>query len=498
MDKLENQFSLTRGVLSTCGRPKKQFLISLSILLGVLAICSALNLQLSTALAQGTALCITNPTPAYDDEFGTSVAAVVTDRVLIGAQRDDTGATDAGAAYLFSTNGALLTTFTNPTPATGDNFGISVAAVGTDQVLIGADRADTGAQDAGAAYLLSTNSVLLTTFTNPTPTRYDFFGNAVAALGTDRVLIAAYGKTTGGIRAGAAYLFSTNGTLLATFNNPTPAANEFFGASMAAVGTDRVLIGATWDNPGATHAGAAYLFSTNGALLTTFNNPTPADYEEFGNSVAAVGADRVLIGAWADNTGASQAGAAYLFRTNGALLTTFTNPAPASGDSFGVSVATVGTDRVLIGAWSDDTGADGAGAAYLFSTNGTLLTTLTNPTPAVGDNFGSSVAAVGNDRVLIVAPFDNTGAAWAGAAYLFSVAVQTPEALSLTIRLTTTNAVAVSWPSPSTGWTLQQNTNGVALANWSNAPGTIQDSGTTKTLIINPPTRNRFFRLFKP
>lgn len=77
-------------------------------------------------------------------------------------------------------------------------------------------------------------------------------------------------------------------------------------------------------------------------------------------------------------------------------------------------------------------------------------------------------------------------------------AVQTPGAPTLTIARTTTNTVAVSWPSPSAAWTLQQNTNSVSSVNWSNAPGTIQDDGSTKTLIVNPPTGNRFYRLFKP
>jgi hypothetical protein len=67
----------------------------------------------------------------------------------------------------------------------------------------------------------------------------------------------------------------------------------------------------------------------------------------------------------------------------------------------------------------------------------------------------------------------------------------------LSIARTATNTVAVSWPSPSTGWQLQQNTNNVASVNWSNAPGTIQDDGTNKTLIVNPPTGNRFYRLLK-
>ena len=83
-------------------------------------------------------LTIANPTPAAIDNFGISVAAVGSDRVLIGARDDNTGAVDAGAAYLFSTDGTLHTTYTNPTPAVRDSFGCSVAALGSDRVLIGA------------------------------------------------------------------------------------------------------------------------------------------------------------------------------------------------------------------------------------------------------------------------------------------------------------------------------------------------------------------------
>ena len=74
-------------------------------------------------------------------------------------------------------------------------------------------------------------------------------------------------------------------------------------------------------------------------------------------------------------------------------------------------------------------------------------------------------------------------------------AVQTPGAPLLTIFRTSTNTVAVSWPSPSTGWTLQQNTNSVSSVNWSNVTSGIQDNGTTITLIVNPPMGNRYFRL---
>jgi hypothetical protein len=49
------------------------------------------------------------------------------------------------------------------------------------------------------------------------------------------------------------------------------------------------------------------------------------------------------------------------------LSTTFTNPTPADSDGFGCAVAAVGTDKAIIGAFQDSTGATVAGAAYLFS-----------------------------------------------------------------------------------------------------------------------------------
>ena len=84
-----------------------------------------------------------------------------------------------------------------------------------------------------------------------------------------------------------------------------------------------------------------------------------------------------------------------------------------------------------------------------------------------------------------------TGGFWA----LF--AVQSPGAPLLTITLTSTNTAMVYWPSPSTGFNLQQNIN-LATTNWVAVTNTITDNGTIKFIIVNPPTGNRFYRLSKP
>lgn len=426
------------------------------------------------------------------DQFGYSLTSVGKDCVLISARNDSTGSFDAGTVYLLSMSGTLITTFTNPMPTGSMWFGYSVAAMGADRVLIGTPVDNTGAPNTGIAYLFGTNGGLLTTFTNPTPQGSDNFGSSVAVVGADRILIGAPYDDANELDTGVAHLFTTNGTLLRTFYNPTPEADDWFGGVVAAMGSDQMLISAYRDDVGATNAGVVYLFGIDGTLLTTFTNPTPELDDNFGFSVAAVGAEKVLIGARLDNTVAPDSGAAYLFSTNGTLLATFNNPTPYTNDYFGRAVTSLGSDLVLIAANQDRTGGTAAGAVYLFSTNGSLLVTITNPTPKLLDSFGYSVAAVGSGQVLISAQLDDTGASDAGAAYLFTIQP------FLDMRLTATNTVAVSWLSAWNGFALQHNVTGVTTAGWSNVTDTIHDDGTNRTLIVNPTAGNRFYRLARP
>ena len=421
----------------------------------------------------------TNSAPATGDGFGISMAAVGNDGVLVGTYRKK-------VADLFSTSGALLITFTYPNPEKLGAFGSSVAAMGSDRVLIGAPGNDTVAASAGAVYLFSTNGTLLATFTNPIPASYDGFGTSVAAVGGGQVLVGAidFGVTF----SGTAYLFSTNGTLLMTFPDPDPAGADQFASTVAAFGNDRVLIGELADNG---NSGKAYLFITNGALLQTFSNPTPAAFDRFGFSLAAAGNDQVLISAAGQNAGVTQAGVAYLFNTNGALLKTFPNPSPTAYDSFGWSVAAVGNNRVIIGAFGDSAGANSAGTAYLFSTNGALLTTITNPAPVSSGNFGLPVAMAGSDRVLIGAYENSSGdVPYAGEAYLYALPYPL---LSITRNAST---ASLSWVTPETGLVLQQS-DLLVPASWSDTPGSASVNGTTNVFqqSLAGGSANRFYRL---
>jgi len=99
-----------------------------------------------------------------------------------------------------------------------------------------------------------------------------------------------------------------------------------------------------------------------------------------------------------------------------------------------------------------------------------------------------------NQQVMTGGGFSLSGGFWS----LF--VVQTLDAPPLTIQWTAANTARISWPSALTGFVLQQNTNlnNVTISGWVSAPQLVVDDGTTKSIIITPPTGNRFYRLFKP
>jgi hypothetical protein len=76
-------------------------------------------------------------------------------------------------------------------------------------------------------------------------------------------------------------------------------------------------------------------------------------------------------------------------------------------------------------------------------------------------------------------------------------AVQTPGAPLLKIVLTRTNTAIVSWPSPSTGFNLQQSAS-LSTPGWAAPPQTVNDDGIDKFIIVNAPAGKEFYRLSKP
>ena len=156
---------------------------------------------------------------------------------------------------------------------------------------------------------------------------------------------------------------------------------------------------------------------------------TPSSGEGFGESVAS-NYGNVAIGAPSDNgtgavylydgvTPANQSIATY---TYGSLIHVFADPNPEPGDEFGASLAVVGNELV-VGAPGSSLSGPGDGVVYVFDANdesttfGDVLATLTIPGAGglTDAHFGAAVGAT-NTTILVGAPGNDGGV---GEAYEF-------------------------------------------------------------------------------
>ncbi|MEZ6032938.1 MAG: Calx-beta domain-containing protein [Planctomycetaceae bacterium] len=340
-----------------------------------------------------------------------------TDYAVVGAPGSTAnGINGAGKAFVYDVDtGVLLHELQSPTPVNLATFGNSIA-VGDGYVVVGAYQQTVSNQfGVGGAYVFDAGSGnLIATLNNPAPSTNDWFGYSVAI---DNGVVAVSAIREGS--QGKVYLFdAATGSLQRTISHPVPLPSfqNYFGTAVSLDGS-KLLVSAENSDNLLLSSGAVYVFDVGtGQRLLTINNPTPAGSDYFGYSVDLAG-DRILVGAQRDDTGAVDTGAAYVFSaTNGSLLQTITNPFPAAGDYFGNSVSIVGS-KAIVGASRDDGSLSDAGTAFEFDlASGSLTGILENPAPATGEHFGTSLAAVG-DLVIVGADADRSGQ---GAAHLFT------------------------------------------------------------------------------
>jgi hypothetical protein len=345
------------------------------------------------------------------DQFGWSVA-LASDRALVGAIGESGG---RGAAYTFVTNGDGWFEEQKLVASDGvelDKFGSSVA-LGTDRVIVGAYGASSFR---GAAYVFVKNGSSWTEeqkLVASDGAAGENFGWSVSLAG-DRALIGAHGSSAA---RGAAYVFARSGgawTEEQKLVASDGAADDDLGWSVSLAGAgDRALLGA----PGSDGTrGAAYVVGRSGGAWTEEQKLVANDgvaFDNFGNAVALAG-DRALVGAfWADEF----RGAVYAFVNSGDAWTAEQKLVASDGAAgrFGNSLSLT-TDRALIGAFARE---DGRGAAYLFSrSDGNSWAEEESLVPSDGqaDLFAWSVSLAA-DRALVGAIYNDQ---LRGAVYLYS------------------------------------------------------------------------------
>ena len=227
------------------------------------------------------------------------------------------------------------------------------------------------------------------------------------------------------------------------------AAGDDFGYSVASAGDvngdgfDDVVVGAYQNDAGGANAGRAYIYF-GGVTVDNFPDVVftgAAAGDNFGMSVSSAGdvngdgyAD-VMIGAYHNDAGGSNAGRAYIYFGGAAMDTTadVVLTGAAATDFFGYSVSTAGDvngdgySDVIVGAYCNDAAGSNAGRAYLYF-GGALIDDVADVTltgEAATDNFGYSVSGAGDvngdgySDVIVGAYGNDAGGLNCGRAYVF-------------------------------------------------------------------------------
>ena len=363
--------------------------------------------------------------------------------------------------------------------AAGDGVGPVAAAGDVDgdglgDVLVGARYNDGGGTDSGAAYLLYGGGLHGTVLLGYADVKLvgeadgDWAGAGVASAGDvdgdgiADVLVGALGESTNGTAAGAVYLLyggSLSGDVAlaeADVKMLGEGADNYAGrvASAGDVdgdGYDDVVVGAYHESFNGQYSGAAYLLY--GGALSGEVDLGDADAKMVGEGsteyagCAVAGAGDVngdglgdlIIGAYRNSEGGSNAGAAYLVLGPVVGQVELSSvPAKyfgeAAHDLAGWAVSGAGDidgdglDDVLVGAYEHTGGGDHAGAAYLIHGPGQWSSDLSDSDgkylgEETWDYAGIAVSGAGDINgdghadFLIGAKYD-TGGPGAGAAYL--------------------------------------------------------------------------------
>lgn len=366
------------------------------------------------------------------DLFGFSVA--LSDGLLVvGTPYEDSAAMDAGAAHVFvKTNSGWVfeQKLVAPDFGSGRWFGYSVAIDG-ERLVVGSPKADGDTLGAGAAYIFHRINGVWTALPKIVADDGkpgDMFGQAVDITGTS-VIVGSPRSDAKGMDSGAAYVFIWDENAYEQQKklvSPDLKAGDHFGAAVA-MHVDTAVIGAPEADVLGADSGTAYIFFREGNLWSQqkkLGSPHGAARDGFGWAVD-IEFDTVVVGSPMDDTAALDAGAAYTFARTGISWTPLNALVPrglTADDRFGSSVSLSGR-KVVIGSLLDDTARMNAGAAYVFSRNGSDWSQeveVLASDAAIGDAFGFAVAIRGETIVSSAYLNDDQGPS-SGATYVYEL-----------------------------------------------------------------------------
>ncbi len=393
-------------------------------------------------------------TPAKNREAGAKFGHAIDvsrDYAVVGAPFDDARGHNSGSVTVFKRDGNLWTEvakLTGSRTSRSDLFGFSVAIDGRT-IVVGAPRDDAGATDSGVVYVFEQSDdgewQQAGRLVDPARGAGDRFGTAVDVQG-DLISVGAPLDDGLGTNSGSAFIFRRNAfgrwRHVTRIKASAASAGDQFGSSVS-LDSNRLAVGARKDDDGGSDAGSVQVFdrhqggSNRWGQVASLQAPVPAAGDQFGTDVSLY-QGRLIVGAPLTDVGVrTDAGAAHVFELSQAgweFRETLTERLPGgrfgggTKDRFGSSVA-IGSGGAVVGSPLDNGSGVNSGSvfSFVFDESGPaaphpVLGKMRAETPIAYEEFGTDVA-IGNPGssetffVLTTAPRADTDAGRARAVY---------------------------------------------------------------------------------
>jgi predicted house-cleaning NTP pyrophosphatase (Maf/HAM1 superfamily) len=429
------------------------------------------------------------PGNCYD--VATAVAVDGSGNVFVTGSSTGSGSGQDYATIAYSGAGVALWTNRYNGPGNSDDYANAVAVDGSGNVFVTGNSAGSGSGLDYATIKYSGVGVPLWTNRYNGPANGDDGANGVAVDGSGNVFVT--GNSSGDY---ATIKYSGAGVPLWTNRYNGPGNGNDAAGPVAVDGSGNVFVTGVSEQTAGSFVFdyATIKYSGEGVPLWTNRYNGPGNDDDQATAVAVDGSGNVFVTGYSTGSGSGQDYATIAY--SGAGVALWTNRYNGPGNSFDVAKA-MAVDRggnVIVTGNSRGSGGNDDYATIAYSGAGVPM--WTNRYDRAGNfyDLATAVAVDGSGNVLVTGRSGDGGVGYDYATIKYSSAI--PPAL--TVARKTTNTVAVSWPSPSTGFTLQQNTNGIATVNWSNVVATPSDDGTTRKVIVDPASGNRFYRLVHP
>jgi len=352
---------------------------------------------------------------------------------------DGQGGTSSETVTVTVTGQVEAIKLTGSDGAAGAHFGNALAINGSGVLVVGARYDDNPAHDSGAVYVYTPNGSLgfdevkLAAFDFTAGTSADYLGYSVDLNDSGVVVAGAMGDNDKGFGAGAAYVFTPDGTGGYTQVKLTPSdgsPSDGFGFSIAVNGSGAIVVGSRYDDDRGPNAGAAYVYVPDGLggydeikLTTSDTSGSDINGDQLGWSVDINDAGVVIAGAMKDNnSGFGDVGALHVFAPNGDGTYTETKLVPsdgAAGDQFGRSSAINANGTIAVGSYFDDDLGSASGAVYVYQPDGVggySETKILASDGGAAEYFGQFVT-LGDDGTIVVGTMHKNGSA--GATYVY-------------------------------------------------------------------------------